>query len=217
MFERDGNIEEIAARREVILSAGAFNTPHILQLSGIGPEQELRRHGIPVVTHSPGVGKNLIEHPRIAVEFARRDPSAVCRMLRADRLALSLARSWLTGSGPASEPLAAAHLFLGDPGALGQPQLQFLFRLFNPRLDVRLPWQELTEPDCFGIVACLLHPKSRGSVSLASADPAQAPRIRMNLLADESDVEMLTQALDISRTIGRQRPLAEMLVGEFGP
>lgn len=217
VFERDGELCTAIARREVILCAGAFNSPQILKLSGVGPTEELRSAGIEVVRESAGVGGNLIDHPRIAIDFERRRPSQIFRMLRADRLGMALARGWTLGTGPAVEPLAAAHLFAHSRQQQGAPDLQFLFRLFNPRLKIRMPFRVSNEPDCFGVVACLLNPKSRGTVSLRSADPHVAPAIRTNLLVEEEDRAVLTDALRTARRIGNHDLLRDHLAGEYGP
>jgi len=99
-YVRKGKTEEILARREVILSGGTYNSPQLLMLSGIGPGEHLRQHGIDVVLDLPGVGRNLSEHPVVYGEFATRGPITFLNSLRYDKLIASALRWALAGSGP---------------------------------------------------------------------------------------------------------------------
>ncbi len=103
------------AEREVILCGGTYNSAQLLMLSGFGAADELRRHGIRVQADLPGVGANLSEHVRAGLQFATREPVSFLRELRADRIAFSLLRWWLFGTGPMRH--AGQQLQRGDPHA----------------------------------------------------------------------------------------------------
>ena len=103
-YEAGGERRQAQAARAVVLSAGAFNSPQLLMLSGIGPAAELARHGIPVLQDLPGVGRNLQEHQSLAMIYEASGPFTFDRELRLDRLALAALRWQLFGSGPLAGP-----------------------------------------------------------------------------------------------------------------
>ena len=214
---RGGRRHVVTAGREVILAAGAFGSPALLLRSGLGPAADLARLGIPLRAHLPAVGANLWDHPRVAVEFRRRRPSQLSGAMRLDRLAVALARAALTGRGPASEPLAAAHLFARSRPGLPAPNLQFLLRLFNPALGPRLPFVPPAVSDAFGLVACLVHPASRGRVRLVSADPADPPAIETGILGARQDVEDLTEGFRMAQAFGSHPAFAAHHDGPLSP
>ena len=114
--DRAGNVQQILARREVIVCAGAYNSPKLLLASGIGPASDLTGFGIEMVADLSEVGQNLFDHPKIAVEFGRTKTSNVFDAMRMDRLFLSFAQAWLLRTGMATDPLVAANLFAkSDP------------------------------------------------------------------------------------------------------
>jgi len=189
----------IVARREIILSAGTFGSPHLLHLSGIGPGTVLKAAGIEPVAFNDGVGRNLWEHPRVAIEF-RRPPSYMHHLLRWDRLVLRLMQALALRSGPVTWPLAAAHLFLKTSPERISPDVQVLLRLFDPSLQ---PW--LLHPpagDRWGMVVCLVQPDSRGRVQAVSDDPMKAPKITTGILSN---------AVDVARLIGACRELRQAM------
>jgi choline dehydrogenase len=214
---RDGRPLTIRARREIVLSAGAYGSPAIMLRSGIGPAEELAAVGIPLVSDQPFVGRNLFDHPRIALEYVRRNPSQIHKTLRYDRLIMALTRAALFGTGPATQPLAAAHLFARTRPALPAPNVQALFRLFNPRLRPRLPLAPPGEGDTFGFVICLLRPESRGQVKLAAPDPHAPPEIRHNFLASTEDLRQLVEGGRMLRTVASSPLLGEHADGEILP
>ena len=182
----DGRLRTYGAAREVILSAGTVSTPHLLMLSGIGPAAELRRHGIAVRVDAPGVGQNLSEHPRVPVEFATREPITFLNELRMDRAMFSVLR-WFVGAGGAfASQLNSCNIVVRTHDDLDRPDIQLMC---NPvRMDARLwwPWQPMQEHRVTADVV-LLHPAARGHLSLRSADPAETPRVHLNLFRDEAD------------------------------
>jgi choline dehydrogenase len=184
----DGEPRRIGAAREVVLCAGAIGSPHLLMLSGIGPADELRRHGIDVVADLPGVGRNLQDHPMARVIRSAAGPAA---------------------SGTDVHRLLGA--LLRTDHALDAPDVQLFF--FD------LPFYPNDGPvDGYAIAVAALRPLSRGTVTLASADPDVAPRIDPGLLTDGRDVEVMLAGLQLAREITATRALAGWSEDEFpGP
>jgi len=195
------------AVREVIVSAGTFNSPQLLMLSGIGPAAQLERFGIPVVADLP-VGRNLQDHVAVALTFERQVPGPFHAELRADRMAASMLRAWFAGTGPATMLPSALYAFVKSSPRLEVPDIEFMFRCApqKPRL-----WFPLLRPagaDGYGIRPALLHPNSRGEVTLRSADPRDRVRILFNLLSDPHDIETLLEGFARARDLALSGPLA---------
>tara|TARA_R110000751_G_scaffold271365_2_gene371310 strand:- start:152424 stop:154079 length:1656 start_codon:yes stop_codon:yes gene_type:complete len=215
--EGAGKVRQISARREIIVCAGAYNSPKLLMESGIGAAGVLTGFGIEVFADLPGVGQNLFDHPKIAVEFGRTESSNVFDAMRMDRLFLSFAQAWLLRTGMATDPLVAAHLFAKSDPSLPTADLQILMRLFNPRLKPRLPFRPSNESDSFGFLSCLLNPKSRGWVRLKAPHVHTPPAICSNFLQAEEDVAALVRSIHIVRDIAAQPELADHSPGETLP
>ena len=214
---RHGVTEHIQARREVILSAGTYNSPKLLMLSGIGPAAHLREHGIEVVRDLPGVGRNLSEHPMLYVEFTTREPITFLNALRLDRLALSALRWALTGSGPLSMPVCNCVLMVKTRPQLLRPDIQLM--VLPVRLDAR-PWFPgigTRQAHVFSVMVIQLHPESRGRVELRSADPFERPKITLNLLSTETDFADLRRGVAAVRKLFATPPLADLIAGEIRP
>ena len=205
------------ARREVILSAGAINSPHLLMLSGIGPAAELRAHGIKPLVDLPGVGRNLQDHASTGIDVALRAPITFVNQLRADRVARSLAEWALKGTGPLAGLPVTAMLFARSREGLERPDLQFLVSPVRLFAGVWFPGWRKPDGHYLSLRAVLLHPASRGSIRLRSADPMAKPRITFNLLADRSDYAPLRAAIRIARELVRQGDLARLVEREAVP
>src|SRR5262249_31269597 len=160
------------AEREVILSGGTYNSPQLLMLSGIGAADELTRTGIRPQLNLPGVGANLSEHVRAGLQFALREPVSFLRELRADRMALSLLRWQLLGSGPLATKISSCNVVISRDPALSQPDIQVMCNPVSMFARVWWPLLSARQPHVITAEAVLLHPKSRGHVKLRSADPA---------------------------------------------
>ncbi len=189
---RGGGTRTVGARREVILCAGTVNSPQLLMLSGIGPGDALRRHGIRVVHELPGVGRNLQDHVDCVLSYACTKPVTLYRELRADRMIRSVAEGMLFGRGIATTfPYEAGAFFKSRP-ELVAPDIQVHFM---PALESTA---SLHVPNPFGKAAAdaghgfalrvgPVNPASRGWIDLRSADPADAPLIQPNYLQDDAD------------------------------
>jgi choline dehydrogenase len=171
-FRRDGEIVEATARREVVVSAGAVDSPRLLLLSGIGPADELGALGIPVVHDLPGVGRNLHDHPLCSVvyEAAQEIP-------------------------PAKANHAEVSMLWRSSAELDGPDMQLMF--------IHVPFHQpglQASPNSFTFGVTTI-PDSRGSIRLASADPADAPLIDPGYLTAESDVDRLVDGIQVARDL----------------
>lgn len=189
---RDGQIAQVRARCEVIVSAGTLQSPKILMLSGIGPADALAELGIPVVADLPGVGRNLHDHVQLPVVFRT------------------------TQAFPSPTLLTGNIVFLSTrPGSgMAAPDLQVNFTPAVPG--------PLAHAMQFGAPACvflpiLVQPFSRGEVTLRSADPGSPPVVNPNYLACEADVQVLRRAVEICRAIANTRAFSPINGGEIIP
>lgn len=186
-----GRSEKIRASREVILTAGAFMSPQLLLLSGIGPADHLRAHGIDVVSDLPGVGQNLHDHLLLPICY------------RASRLL------------DAPQLLSEAGIFLFSgvyDRSTSSPDLQFFFgpiQFADP--------QYVDGGPGFTFVPILAQPRSRGSVRLASVDPVQKPVVDPGYLSDPRDVDVLLRGLRIARNLAANKAFDSMRDKELAP
>jgi choline dehydrogenase len=185
------------ANREVILSAGAFQSPQLLQLSGIGDAEELIKHGIDSVHDLPGVGKNLQDHFWSGVSCASSVPSSNSLLKPLNQIKVLL-QYLLTRNGPlASSPLEANAFFASEPGLL-RPDLQFHFVPLGLSPDYSTDLYDMNSiprKDGWSILSILLHPRSRGYVALQSARVEDAPFIQHNMLEAAEDKEILLKGI----------------------
>ncbi|MGH6719706.1 MAG: choline dehydrogenase [Alphaproteobacteria bacterium] len=228
---RAGRTETYRAGREVVLAQGAIGSPQLLLLSGVGPADDLRRLGIAVVADLPGVGANLHDHPDVPVQYACPRPElSFSRYLRADRaLGLGL-RYLLTGGGPGAAPLWSAGAFKAlNPGA-EVPDLQAFFTPMvikeDPRGDtgVGTPLFGIgslaarkSAIDGFQFDVNQMHPRSRGSLKLASTDPREHPVLDPRYLAEEIDRRDMVAAVRMAREIAHQKAFDGVRGPELSP
>ena len=213
---RDGVKQTVRARREIILSCGAFGTPQLLLLSGIGPGDALAEHGIEQLHDLPGVGHNLVEHPDVGVGYSspRRDgfslaPRGVLHLLG------DLARYMVSRTGRLAQSLAPAGGFIRSESHVDVPDLQLHFvpGLYD---DYGRNLKMLAQ-HALSCHVCLVRPKSTGRVRLASPDPLAAPRIQLNMLDHPDDVRALIQGVRHVRRIMTQPALAKFIGQELLP
>lgn len=212
---KDGQLLDVAARREVILSAGAIGSPHLMQVSGIGPAGLLNDHHVPVAVDLPGVGENLQDHLQLRTVYRVHGAHTVNTLYRNwfTRAGMGL-QYLLTRSGPMTMPPSTLGAFAkSDPGL--------------PSADLEWHVQPLSLPKFgeplhkFGAITpsvCNLRPTSRGHVRMATADPLAAPKISCNYLSTEADRRAAVRGLRMTRQIMAAPALAryhpqEMLPG----
>ncbi|MFA7394536.1 MAG: GMC family oxidoreductase N-terminal domain-containing protein [Pigmentiphaga sp.] len=208
-----GERRALRATREVILAGGTINSAHLLLLSGIGPQRQLRQFGIPVTRDLPGVGGNLQDHPTIFL--AVEDPSGESYALSArslPRVLLSPLSYLARRRGMLASNAAEAGGFLRTLPHLARPDIQMT-------LLVGLKDNARTIPRRHGYVLLvqLLRPLSRGSLELASADPLVAPRIQANFLEHAQDLETLARGLQAARRIVASPAMARYSGHEIEP
>ena len=213
---RGGDCIKAQAAREVIVSTGAFNAPQLLMLSGIGPAAHLAEMGITCVADLP-VGKNLQDHLGAYMTYERLTPGAFHGEMRCDRMAVSMIRAYLFGTGPATVVPGGLHAFIKSRPELAVPDIEFMFRgtSHHPHL-----WFPILYPafrDGFGIRPTLLHPDSRGEVLLRSADPRDPPRIRYNFFTAPNDLPTLVHGFKLARRMVCQPALDPYRGVELNP
>jgi 4-pyridoxate dehydrogenase len=212
-----GDTKRAHATREVILAGGAINSPQLLMLSGIGDPAELRTHGIETKVPLGGVGKNLQDHLSADVSYVRKAPGKFHRQMRLDRIMLDLAKAYLFGSGFASDVPGGVTAFLKTGLDPKLPDVQFLYRAGSLAAQPYLPPFLPSFADSFGCRVALLRPKSRGRISLASADPRAPARIGLNFLAEDDDLKVLRAGMRMAIDVGRQSPMAPFIGAEMTP
>ena len=215
-YVKDGATRRCEAAREVIVAAGAFNTPQLLMLSGIGPAQHLRDNGVNVAADLP-VGKNLQDHLGAYMTYTRPRPGNFHREMRFDRMAASMIRAYAFGTGPATVVPGGLHAFVKTRPELEVPDIEFMFR--GTSHDPRLWFPLLRAPyvDGFGIRPTLLHPDSRGEVLLHSADPTAPPRIVYKFFTAPNDLPTLREGFKRARELAFHEALAPFRGVEIGP
>jgi 4-pyridoxate dehydrogenase len=211
-----GMTRHATADREVILAGGAFNTPHLLMLSGIGPAEHLREHGIAPVVDLP-VGRNLQDHLAVLIMFARRQAGSFHREMRFDRMAVSMIRAYLFGTGPATVVPGGLHAFIKTRPELAVPDIEFMFRGAPPHARPWFPGIRPAYPDGFGIRPALLHPDSRGELRLRSADARQPTRIVYSFFSAAGDLPLLREGFRRARAVAYQKPLDPFRGTEISP
>ncbi|MGO8827681.1 MAG: GMC family oxidoreductase [Steroidobacteraceae bacterium] len=182
-----GGVRQLHCDGEIVLAAGAFNSPQLLLLSGVGPAGGIEPHGIRVAHDLPGVGANLQEHQSIAMIYRARGAITFDSRLRADRLAVALLRWLLFRTGAVAGLPVSAQGFVRTAPALDRPDLQMLVSPVSMMARPWFPGWRSGAGHVFSAASVLLHPASRGSVSLRSGEPTVAPRIVLNLLQAPQD------------------------------
>jgi choline dehydrogenase len=212
-----GKLQQVRAEREVVLSAGTYNSPQILMLSGIGPPDHLTSVGVTPRHDLRGVGQNLSEHPNILNVYGARDKAGLTKFLRWDRAALLVARWLLRHDGPFAGNAAAANVFLRSRPGLERPDVQLTLMTVSNFATLWFPGVTSPPLYCFSTRIGALHPQSRGFVRLRSNDPRDKPRIRFNMFAAAEDLSTMIRGVRACRNIFRQSPLREMIDGEIAP
>jgi choline dehydrogenase-like flavoprotein len=212
-FVASGRLARARAAAEVIVSGGAINSPKLLQLSGIGPADALRRLGIPVVVHLPGVGQNLHDHLNVQVITRCRRPITYDHWHRPLRFVKFGFEYLLFSRGVATSNRCEGGAFLRSSERVPTPDIQLHF--------MPLIWLNYgrTEVEGHGMTleATFLRPESRGSVTLASADPLLPPLIDPRYCTERPDVDVLVTALKRCRQIMETRALRGLASRELYP
>ena len=195
---------KVEARREVILCGGAFQSPQLLQLSGIGRPEDIKPHGIAMVHELPGVGQNLQDHLDFILSCRSRDTDMFGIGLTGGFNLIRHIRQWRKdGTGMIATPFAEGAGFIKTDPALDRPdvQLHFVIGIVDDHA------RKLYLGHGFSCHVCVLHPQSRGTVTLQSANPLAAPAIDPRYLSDERDLQTLIKGAKLARSILQTPPL----------
>ena len=209
---QNGTVRTLRARREVLLAAGAFQTPQLLMLSGVGPMHELARFGIQTVQHLPGVGRNLQDHPDFIFGYRTRSIDTMGVSLRGSmRMLREILRFRSERRGMLTTNFAEGGGFLKTQPGLDAPdiQLHFVVALVDDHA------RRLHAGHGLSCHVCLLRPRSRGAVTLRSNDPAAAPLIDPAFFDDPRDVDDMVAGFKITRRLMQTPALAKWITRDL--
>lgn len=213
-FLKGGAERNVRARREVILCGGAVNSPHLLQLSGVGPGDLLSSHGIPVLHDLAGVGGCLQDHFQVRFVYRCPLPITFNDVARSPLKKLAVAWEWLTrSSGPMTIGAGQVGVFCRTRPELATPDVQF--HMFPVSMDK--PGGNFHPYPGFTSSVCQLRPESRGWIRLKSPDPRVHPAIFANYLATAGDQRTIVDGMRVARRIAAQAPLAPFIAEETIP
>ncbi|MGH7075880.1 MAG: GMC family oxidoreductase, partial [Stellaceae bacterium] len=212
-LRRHGETIDLDSSGEIVLSGGAINSPQLLMLSGIGPAEQLRALGIDVVADLPGVGRNLQDHPTVAVLGEDRSGTSFALNARTwPRLAFDVVDYVLRRKGQLGTNLVETGGFVRTRPDVANPDLQVTVMPTIRDMSRLLP-----KDHGFGIYLTNLRPKSRGFLELTAPDPAAKPKLHPHFLEDEADIAILLHGIRITRQILAAPAFARYLGKETAP
>jgi choline dehydrogenase len=213
-YRQDGVEKEARAGREVILSAGAIQSPQLLQLSGVGPASLLEKFEIPVVCDLPGVGENLQDHLQLRVMYKCTKPITTNDDLASWWRSMKIGLQWiLTRTGPLAIGINQGALFTRVLPESKTPDVQFHVATLSAELAGAKPhpWPGFT------LSVCQLRPESRGTVRIRSTDPFEAPSMRPNYLSTELDRRCAVAGIKLARALASTNALKPYVAEEYRP
>jgi choline dehydrogenase len=213
-YRKEGNLRTARARREILVSSGAYNSPQLLQLSGVGPAELLKKHGIDVVLDAAGVGHDLQDHMQVRVVMRCSQPITLNDIVNHPlRRIMAGARYAAFRKGPLTIAAGTSGAFFKTNPRLASPDIQIHFLPFS----TDKMGEKLHAFSGFTASVCQLRPESRGSLRIKSADPSVPPEIRINYLATETDRTANVEGLKILRRILHAPALKPFVVEEYDP
>ena len=213
-YRQGGVVKEARASREVILSAGALQSPQLLQLSGIGPGALLQSHGIPVVKDLPGVGENLQDHLQLRLMYKCTKPITTNDDLASLPRRIKIGLQWLLyRTGPLGIGINQGGIFARALPESKTPDVQFHVATLSADLAGAKPhpWPGFT----FSV--CQLRPESRGTVHIRSKDPFEAPSMKPNYLSAELDRRCAVAAVKLARSLASTEAMKPYVAEEYKP
>jgi choline dehydrogenase len=221
-YSQGGQGRTAYADREVVLSAGVVNSPQVLMLSGIGPADELRAHGVDVTLDLPGVGKNLQDHVDCVMSYECTKPVTLYGDLRADKLTWAVIQGMLFGEGVATTFPYEAGAFLKSRPDLAAPDIQLHFMpALEKTANLHFPNPFRRDPveanHGFTLRVGPLCPESRGEITLRSSDPKAAPKIQANYLQTEFDRRTMIAGIRMARQVIAQKAFDPYRGRELAP
>jgi choline dehydrogenase len=213
-YRQGGAERTIRARRGVVLSAGALQSPQLLMLSGIGPGAHLNEMGIPVLIDRLGVGLNLQDHLQVRAIYKATKPITTNDALRSPLGRMRMGLEWiLTRGGPLAIGINQGGLFTRVLPESKTPDIQFHIAT----LSADMAGGKVHPFSGFTLSVCQLRPESRGYLKLASPDPLAPPAIHPNYLATETDRRCVVASLTFARKLAQTPPLASLVAAEYQP
>ena len=218
-YKKAGNLNQVNANREVVLSSGTVNSPQLLQLSGIGPESVLKEANVSVVHHSPAVGKNLQDHLGVSYFYKSKVRTLNDQLRPWWGKLLQGVRYILTRTGPLSLSVNQSGGFVRTRDGLKAPNIQLYFSPVSYSLE--LPGKRaMLSPDPFsamllGVSNCKSN--SRGQIRIKSSDPSVAPIIEPNYLSHKDDIQDLLEGVKLLRKLAKTESFSKVILDEFRP
>ncbi|MFH1340280.1 MAG: choline dehydrogenase [Pseudomonadota bacterium] len=213
-YRQNGALRTVRARREILISSGAYNSPQLLQLSGVGPADLLKSHGIDVVLDAPGVGNDLQDHMQVRIVMRCSQPITLNDIVNhPGRRIMAGARYAAFRTGPLTIAAGTSGAFFKTDPRLASPDVQIHFLPFS----TDKMGEKLHPYSAFSASVCQVRPESRGTLRIKSADPTAAPEIRINYLATETDRTVNVEGLKILRRILAAPALKPFVVEEADP
>lgn len=209
-----GAMRTIKARRGVILSAGAVQSPHLLMLSGVGPAAHLQEHGVPVLIDRPAVGQNLQDHLQFRLIYKCAKAITTNDALRSVWGKAKLGLEWLLfRTGALAVGINQGGLFARLMAHARTPDIQF----HVATLSADLAGGKVHDFSGFTMSVCQLRPESRGRITLGSGDPFEPPRVHANYLATAADRDYAVASIRFARKLAATEPLASLIAAEVTP
>jgi choline dehydrogenase len=209
-----GTTRTIKARRGVILSAGAIQSPHLLMLSGVGPAAHLQEHGVPVLIDRPAVGQNLQDHLQFRLIYKCAKAITTNDALRSVWGKAKLGLEWLLfRTGAFAVGINQGGLFARLMPNVKSPDIQF----HVATLSADMAGGKVHDFSGFTMSVCQLRPESRGHIALASSDPLERPRVHANYLATAADRDYAVASIRFARKLAASEPLASLIAAEVTP
>jgi choline dehydrogenase len=213
-FKQGSEERRVKVAREVILSGGTINSPHLLQVSGIGPAAHLQSIGVSVVHDLPGVGANLSDHYAIRISHRVKNAISINELSRGLRLSREIARWLTTGRGALTFGVSSAQAFARSRDGLASPDIQLLF---SPASYDHNKFGALEREPGMTIAVSIARPESRGTILAKSPDPFERPSLKPNYLSVASDMRVVLAGMALARRIFSAPALAQHSVGEITP
>jgi len=210
-----GRVHQVRAKREVVLCAGAYNSPPLLEMSGIGRRDVLEALGVEVLHELAGVGGNLQDHLQLWVQHGVKTKQTLSEDGKFPRVVLNVVRYLFTKTGPLAFPAANVGAFVSSQTG-GRPIFQLHFTPGSGGMDENGNMVATKEPGVNSTV-CVIRPTSRGSVHARSCDPRDAPKIIHNYLSTDRDRELSIEGFKLQRRIYAAAPFREQATEELVP